>query len=285
MITNDQIATLTDHGVVLDQSGDKIGKVGQVYLDDDSGRPEWVTVATGWFGSSESFVPVAQADVQGNEVRVPFAKDKVKDAPRLEADEHISPEQEQELYRYYGLSYGRSERDEGPADTTPGSPVHGDVAQPYIGGTEDSRDTEGGRDTARGAVGDDTSGPETDDAMTRSEERLDVGTERVDTGRARLRKHVVTDHVTTTVPVEREEVHIEREPVTDANRDQAMAGGDLTDEEHEVSLSEERVVVDKETVPVERVRLDKDRVTDQQEVSEDVRKEEIEADVPEQPRR
>jgi uncharacterized protein (TIGR02271 family) len=268
MITNDHIATLTDDGVVLDESGDKIGKVGQVYLDDDSGRPEWVTVATGWFGTSESFVPVAQADVQGNEIRVPFSKDKVKDAPRLDADEHISREQEQELYRYYGLSYGAGVSSHGTAGT------HGTTDY------ADTRDADLGRDSTRGTVGHDTSGPETDDAMTRSEERLNVGTEKVETGKARLRKHVVTDHVTKTVPVQREEVHLEREPITDANRGRAMSGGDLTDEEHEVTLSEERVVVDKETVPVERVRLDKDTVTEQQEVTEDVRKEEIDADVP-----
>jgi uncharacterized protein (TIGR02271 family) len=105
-----------------------------------------------------------------------------------------------------------------------------------------------------------------------------VGTERVSAGRARLRKYVVTEHVTTTVPVSREEVRIEREPITDANRDQALSGGDLTSEEHEVELSQERVVVDKEVVPVERVRMDVDTVTEDQQVSEEVRKEQIEAD-------
>jgi uncharacterized protein (TIGR02271 family) len=284
MITKENIATLMDDGVVLDESGDKIGKVGQVYLDDNSGEPEWVTVNTGWFGTSESFVPLQQASVQGSEVRVPFSKDKVKDAPRLDADEHISPQQEQELYRYYGVSHDagtRGHSDVDTAGTTTGSPVRGDVTRPY----PETDDDDLGRDRSRGTVGHDTSGPETDDAMTRSEEQLHVGTEKVDTGKARLRKHVVTDHVTKTVPVQREEVHVEREPITDANRGQATRGGDLTDEDHEVTLSEERVVTDKETVPVERVRMDKDTVTEQQEVSEDVRKEEIEADVPDSDRR
>jgi len=114
--------------------------------------------------------------------------------------------------------------------------------------------------------------------MTRSEEQLKVGTEQVAAGRARLRKHVVTENQSVTVPVSHEEVTLEREPITDANVGKATAGPDLSDEEHEVQLTEERVVVDKETVPVERVRLGTETVTEDQRVSEDVRKEEIEFD-------
>ncbi len=114
--------------------------------------------------------------------------------------------------------------------------------------------------------------------MTRSEEQLKVGTEQVETGRARLRKHVVTEQQTVTVPVSREEVRVEREPITDANRDQAVAGPDISEEEHEIVLTEERPVVHKEAVPVERVRLGKETVTDQHEVSEEVRKEHIETE-------
>ena len=127
-------------------------------------------------------------------------------------------------------------------------------------------------------MGKDTSGPTTDNAMTRSEEQLHVGTENVETGKARLRKYVVTENVTRTVPVSHEEVRIEREPITDANVGDAVAGGDLTEEEHEVTLSAEQVVVNKETVPVERVRLDTDTVTEDQTVSEEVRKEQIDTD-------
>jgi uncharacterized protein (TIGR02271 family) len=127
-------------------------------------------------------------------------------------------------------------------------------------------------------VGHDVSGPETDSAMTRSEERLNVGTEQTTTGRARLRKYVVTENVTKTVPVSHEEVRIEREPITEANRDDALSGGDITEEEHEVELKGERVVVGKDTVPVERVRMDTDVVTEDQQVSEELRKEQIDAD-------
>jgi uncharacterized protein (TIGR02271 family) len=129
-----------------------------------------------------------------------------------------------------------------------------------------------------GVVGQDTSGPTTDQAMTRSEEQLRVGTQTREAGKVRLRKYVVTENVTQTVPVSREEIRIEREPITDANRGQAMAGGDITEEEHEVTLHEEHVVVDREVVPVERVRMDTETVTDQAQVDEDVRKEQIEVD-------
>jgi uncharacterized protein (TIGR02271 family) len=125
-------------------------------------------------------------------------------------------------------------------------------------------------------VGHDTSGPTTDDAMTRSEERLSVGTRSEEVGRARLRKYVVSENVTETVPVSREEVRIEREPITDANIGNAMDGPAISEEEHEVVLHAERPVVAKEAVPVERVRLDKTTVTEQETVTDSVRKEQIE---------
>jgi uncharacterized protein (TIGR02271 family) len=127
-------------------------------------------------------------------------------------------------------------------------------------------------------VGRDTSGPTTDDAMTRSEEELRVGTQTRERGRARLRKYVTTETQQVTVPVQREEVRVEREPITDANLDAATSGPAISEEEHEVTLREEEVVVDKRAVPKERVRLDKDTVTEERQVAEQVRKEQIEVD-------
>src|SRR6185437_2749637 len=144
-----------------------------------------------------------------------------------------------------------------------------DQGQGYAG---DTRDDLAGRD---GIQGRDTSGPTTDDAMTRSEERLHVGTEQVQAGRARLRKYVVTENVTRTVPVSHEEVRLEREPITGANRGAATSGSDISEEEHEVTLHAERPVVSKDTVPVERVRLGTKTVTEDHEVSETLRKEQI----------
>ena len=119
----------------------------------------------------------------------------------------------------------------------------------------------------------------TDDAMTRSEERLKVGTRKEEAGRARLRKYVVTENVTQTVPVSREEVRVEREPITDKNVGAARSGPNISEEEHEVVLHQERPIVEKEAVPVERVRLGTETVTDQETVSEDVRKEQIDTDL------
>ena len=251
---------------VYDSSGSKIGSASEVYLDDQTGQPEWVTVKTGLFGTKESFVPIRDADLTDDGVRVMVSKDKVKGAPTLDTDGHLSPQEEEELYRYYGM---------GGTDTMQTTQTTG-MADTGMRDTG-MRDT-GYTDNAHGTVGHDTSGPTTDNAMTRSEEQLHVGTQSVEAGRARLRKFVVTENVTQTVPVTREEVRIEREPITDANMGNAMDGPAISEEEHEVVLHAERPVVQKEAVPVERVRLDKQTVTDQETVSDTVRKEQIETD-------
>lgn len=103
------ILDMSFNDVLVDENGDKIGVVGQVYLDDESGKPEWITVKTGWFGGSESFVPVRDVSAIGNEIRVPYSKDKVRDAPRVDEDGHIGLAQEQELYRHYGIDADRDE--------------------------------------------------------------------------------------------------------------------------------------------------------------------------------
>ncbi|SDF67965.1 DUF2382 domain-containing protein [Klenkia brasiliensis] len=263
MITEHDIDTVIG-STAVDADGDKIGTVSEVYLDDQSGRPEWATVKTGLFGTKETFIPLAQAELSGDGIRFPYDKATVKDAPTIEAEGHLSPAEESELYRYYGIAEGTGD-DRGTTGQTTGT-TEG-ITAPRPGTTDDRHE---------GAVGRDTSGPTTDDAMTRSEERLQVGTEAVETGRARLRKHVVTENVTRTVPVSHEEVRIEREPITEANRGDALAGPDLSEEEHEVTLHAERPVVAKETVPVERVRLSTETVTDQAQVAEQVAHEEIE---------
>jgi uncharacterized protein (TIGR02271 family) len=114
--------------------------------------------------------------------------------------------------------------------------------------------------------------------MTRSEEELHVGTADREAGRVRLRKYVVEDEVTKTVPVRREEVRVEREPITDSNVDAATSGPEISSEEHEVVLRAEEVVAEKRAVPKERVRLDKDVQTEERQVSETLRKEQIDVD-------
>jgi uncharacterized protein (TIGR02271 family) len=250
-----------DHLIGLtatDADGDKIGSVGQVYLDDGSGEPAWVTVKTGLFGMRESFAPLYGSSVRGDQLVLAVSRQLVKDAPSVDDDGHLSDAEATALYQHYAAYLGSGE-----AGGTQTDGYAGRHADDGLVGTE------------TGAQGHDTSGPTTDDAMTRSEERLRVGTENVQTGRARLRKYVVTENVSTTVPVSHEEVRLEREPITEANRGAALSGADITEEEHELTLHAERPVVAKEAVPVERVRLSTETVTEEQQVNEQVRKEQI----------
>jgi uncharacterized protein (TIGR02271 family) len=228
---------------LVDRDGNRIGPIEAIYLDDRTGEPEWALVNTGLFGTKSSFVPLAQATQTGEEVRVPYDKQLVKDAPRIDPDQHLAEAEERQVWRHYGLDYDRTTRR---------------------------------RPTGRDAAGRETSGPTTDDAMTRSEEELRVGTTQREHGRVRLRKYVTTETQQVTVPVQREELRVEREPITDANRDAAASGPDISEAEHEVILREEEPVVEKRAVPRERVRLDKDTITDEERVAEQVRKEQIE---------
>ncbi len=234
---------------VVDSEGEKIGKIDELYFDDQGGQPEWALVNTGLFGTKKTFVPIKGASPTGEDLRVAVTKAQVKEAPSIDADEELSEAEERRLFEHYGVPY-----------TTEGSTTA--QGAPQGGG-------QAGRDTGRGAG---------DEAMTRSEEELRVGTEKREAGRARLRKYVVTEQVQKTVPVRREEVRVEREPITDANREQALSGADITEDEHEVVLHEEEPVVEKRAVPKERVRLEKDTVTDEREISEEVRKEQIEGE-------
>jgi uncharacterized protein (TIGR02271 family) len=263
---------------VYDNDGDKIGTASEVFLDDQSGNPEWVTVKTGLFGSKETFVPLRDADLTGNGVRVPVSKAAVKDAPKIDQDGHLSPEEESALYRHYSVS-GTTDTTQHVATDTTTTTTDTTSNTSGFAGTAGNAGTAGFQErNQHGTVGHDTSGPTTDDAMTLSEERLNVGTQRVEAGRARLRKYVVTENVTQTVPVTHEEVRVQREPITDANMGNAMDGPAISEEEHEVVLHAEQPVVAKEAVPVERVRLDTETVTEQQTVTDTVRKEQVDTD-------
>jgi uncharacterized protein (TIGR02271 family) len=239
---------------MIGSDGEKIGKITEIYDDPNTGKPEWATVSSGLFGTKSNFVPLAGASPTGEDVRADVTKDQVKDAPGVEADGELSEQEEVQLFEHYGIPY-----------TTQGS-------------TTAKGQPNGGQRDGGSAAGHDTSGPNTDDAMTRSEEELRVGTRQTESGRARLRKYVVTENVTKTVPVSHEEVRIEREPITDANRDQATSGPDISEEEHEVVLHAEEPVVEKQTVAKERVRMGTETVSEDREVSEEVRKEQIDTE-------
>ena len=242
MITKQQASDLIG-ATAYDHGGDKLGEVATVYLDQASGEPEWLTVTTGLFRSRQTFVPIARARLRGpREVEFDLGKDVITGAPAIDPDGELAEEQEAELFQHYGMTYSQW------------------------------RSPAGLERTDRPAEG-----PE-EEWMTRSEEQIRVGTATEQTGRVRLRKYVVTENVHQTVPVSHEEVRLEREPITEANRGAAMSGPEISEAEHEVTLHEERLVVAKETVPVERVRLAKERVTGEETVTGEIRKERIETE-------
>ena len=270
MINEDQARQVVG-STAYASDGEKLGKVGHLFLDDQSGRPEFVSVNTGLFGTNETFIPVAEATFDGDKLSVPYDKAKVKDAPNVDVDAgHLDESEEQRLYEYYGLG-GQTT---GYADTGRTETTSTDTTTTTAGttGLADNDVNE------HGTEGHDTSGPTTDDAMTRSEERLDVGTTRQETGRARLRKYVTTEQETVTVPVKKERAVLETEPITDGNVGNATGGPAISEEEHEVVLNEEQVNVSKTAEPVERVRLGTEKVTEDETVTEEVRKEHIEAE-------
>src|SRR3954465_2932855 len=160
---------------LYDNDGEKIGKIEEIYLDADTGAPEWALVNTGLFGTKSTFVPLRDATEDGGSVRVPYEKAQVKGAPSIDPDGELSQQQESELYRHYGLDYSESRSDSG-------LPEGG-------AGTGTTTGTGTGTGTRGRGTGQDTSGPNTDDAMTRSEEELQVGKTQQERGRARLKKY------------------------------------------------------------------------------------------------
>ena len=271
MTTFDVNAILSS--TAYDSDGDKIGKVEQVFLDDNSGEPTFLTVNTGLFGAKENFVPVKGARQDGDRVVLPYTKDVIKDAPKVDADQHLSPAEEEELYRYYELNF-----EDGRTAGTDRNHTTAAAGTAGVAGTAAAdRDV---TDRDRAAVDQDrrdvaaTAGDQA--SVVRHEERLNVGTQEREAGQARLRKYVVTDHETVDVPVEREEVTVERTPINDTNA--RVDNGTIGEEEVDVTLHEERPVVQKEAVAVEEVGLNKQTVQETQRVEADVRKEQVDVE-------
>jgi uncharacterized protein (TIGR02271 family) len=223
----------------IDTAGEKIGKIEQVYISDTSGMPDWVTLKTGLFGK-DRFVPLHGSSFTGEDLVLPYGKDVVKDSPEVADTEHLNADESDALYRYYQQYLGQSGGD------------HSDER------------------TQTGAIG---NAGHTEGYLTRSEEQLNVGTEQVAAGRAGIRKFVVTEQQTVNVPVSHEEVRVVREPLAPG---ESVDGATIGEDAIEVPLMAEQVVVDKDVVGVEKVRLETEKVTEQQAVTEQVRKEQIE---------
>jgi uncharacterized protein (TIGR02271 family) len=225
---------------VYSSDDEKIGSVDEIYYDPDSGRPEWIGIGTGFFGTKRVLVPVEGARHEGDRFTVPYAKDFVKDSPDIES-ETIGQELEGRLYSYYGLGY--SERRS--ATGLPEDAASLDVT---------SRTTDEGD-------------------MIRSEEELRVGTRDVEAGNVRLRKWVETEPVETDVALRRETARVTREPI-----DQPVGDADFDEEEIEIALHREEPVVEKMAVAKERLHIEKDVETEHETVRGDVRKERVEVE-------
>ncbi|MBA3364204.1 MAG: PRC and DUF2382 domain-containing protein [Actinobacteria bacterium] len=225
---------------VYDSAGDKIGNVEEIFYDEETDKPEWIGIGTGFFGTKRVVVPVEGADMDADGYRVPYSKDQVKDSPDIDSDE-ISQDTEQELYSYYGLGYSERRSDTGLPEGS--------------AGTTD-RDTD-----------------DADASVTRSEEELRVGKRTAEAGRVGLRKWVETTPVSEDVEVRRETARVEREPI-----DQPVSGAEIGEDEVEVSLKAEEAVVDKQAVAKERVTIHKDIETDREVVQDELRKERVEVE-------
>ncbi len=288
MITLDQMKDAMNAGAnVLSEDGAVLGPMGQLYVDDATGEPSWVTVATHSMGNPESFAPLRGATLTGSDVRLPYTHAKVYDSPKMSLDGHLSPEEEQHLLRYYGLL---AEKDDVPVETAAGTAGLADT-----GGTgrPDADRADAGRADA-GRARTQTSRPEGDYSMTRSEEQLRVGTEIRETERVRLVKRVVTEDVTMTVQIRREELVLERVPVkdgvpfyddgqntyTEAERERLYSAVEtaFNNDTVEVVLYEEKPRVEMDVVPIERVRVRREARTHDEVVSGQVRKEVIETE-------
>ncbi len=243
-----------------DNKGEKIGKIEEIYLDDVTGEPTFAAVATGWFGLSQSLVPLEGATSDAEGIRVAYDEDVVKDAPRQDADQHLDESEQDALYAYY--------RGRGTDATVDRDRTDVDVDRDL---DRDRADLVGDRDLEVDRT------RETGDAsVTLREESLNVGKEQVETGRVRLRKYTTTENQTVTVPVTTERIRVERTPVSGDTRTDAI--GDTDDQVEEVVLREERPVVTKETHAVEEVSLGKEAVTENRQVTDEVRKEHVEVE-------
>ena len=267
------------NATAYDVDGDKVGGVKDVYVNDTTGQPDFVSVNHGLFGGGDSIVPLRGHTLRDGELHLAFQKDRIEDAPDLDENGHLTTEDQDAFYRHYGLENTQdvTTYETGNRFAETGAAGVAGAAGAGAGYAAGERNVETDVDTERRDVVDADRRDVADNGeIVRSEEQLNVSKDRVETGEVRLRKYVVNETENVEVPVEREEVRVVREPITDADR--ANYDGNIGEQEASVTLSEDRVNVSKESVPVEKVSLEKDTVRDTETVSEEVRKERFETD-------
>ncbi|MGY1811193.1 PRC and DUF2382 domain-containing protein [Blastococcus sp. SYSU D00820] len=267
--------------------GEKIGTVEHFYVDDRTGAPTWAAVTTGLFGTRHSIVPAVDATFSDGGLRVRVGKDAVRAAPQL-SGEHLDPGDEAALRRHYGLDTAApataetSARPPAPAQPAPpaAAPAEPAAQGPSTGPIPVVAPPAPPPPAAQSGQPAQPAQPAGDGAMTRSEERLAVGTERVAVTRTRVVKYVVTEEVQITVPIRREEIRLEEVPLDapDPGPGESLVSGGAVPTgglPEEIVLHAERPVVSVEVVPVERVRLRVETVTGTEQVTDQVQREQV----------
>jgi uncharacterized protein (TIGR02271 family) len=236
---------------VYDRAGEKIGKVDDLFVD-EADQPEYIGVKMGFLGTRSTLIPweaVSSTDDEGRAITVAIDKDAAKNGPTFDDDREITPEFEDEVYSYYGLSRSASAEESGTYES-------------YYDETATATDVDAGATTDEDEL-----------RVQRTEEELAAGTREREAGQLKVRKRVRTDREQIEVPTRHEEVSVERVPV-EGEATEAQIG----DDEIVVPVTEEEVVVGKRPVVKEEVRVRKDVVEGTETVEEDVRREEIEVD-------
>jgi uncharacterized protein (TIGR02271 family) len=234
--------------VVVDRNGTTVGTISEFYIDRGSRLPTFALLNTGLFGTKQTFVPLIRASERNGEIHLPYDKGQIISAPRVDIDGELTPDAEAALFGHYGMDYWHD---------SPGEPPPAAADQ--------------GKATTS------TAAPDTVETI-RSEEELQGRPVPREATRVRLEKYVVTEQVTQTVPLRREEVRVVREPVHDAPANPQTTSRSDQAQGPSVVLHEEQPVIDKRIVPKERVRLAKETVTEQREVADQVRKEQVRTD-------
>lgn len=253
--------------------GQVVGTVEQVFNDDADGRPVWALVRA---GKKDKFVPLGGGRVTRDGLSVPFDTKLIMSSPDVDAGQHMSAAQADQLNRHFGLTVPQQGRPDVPAQAGQ-QDVSAPAGQQDISGQAGQEDISGraGQQDVTTQAGQDLGGQPGSDWLTRSEERVDVDTETRETGRARIHKYVDTEPIQQEVRVYHEEVEIERIPIT---ADERTSDVTMAEDQQEVILHEQRAVFRKQAVPVERVRLLVRRVEEDRTFRDEVRKERIEVE-------
>jgi len=265
---------------VVDESGSKIGKVDDLFLDEND-QPEYFGVKMGFLGTSSTLIPADITTVNNEQgfIEVSQPKSTVQDGPAFDDDHEISPDYENEVRSFYGLGPVESSGSYEEANGHSGAGTTDSATAGTVGSGMSMGDTESGefREHDRNQEGLSQPGSDLEDEdelrVQRSEEELRAGTREREAGAMKVRKRVRTDRERIEVPTKHEEVSVERVPMS-GEATEAQIGED----EVSVPVTEEEVVVEKHAVAKEEVRLRKEVVEDTEVVEEDVRREEVEVE-------